>query len=161
MDETTDIRTGSSSKIDQLLHLLRLTPENEKSLVFSQFTTFLDKVRSYVAWIAHLLMTCPKKIADVLDKEGSDYLRCLLLGLSLMICLHRIPYLRFDGKMSAKRQQETLETFCVPLGQDAPEIANIQPTPIAPTSEGQQMGRSARSKRRGAASARDCRCHVD
>jgi SWI/SNF-related matrix-associated actin-dependent regulator of chromatin subfamily A3 len=46
MDEETDIRTGSSSKIHQLLHLLRLTPENEKSLVFSQFTTFLDKVRS-------------------------------------------------------------------------------------------------------------------
>ena len=61
MDEATDIRTGSSSKIDQLLHLLRLTPENEKSLVFSQFTTFLDKVRSYIAWIAHVLTTCPKK----------------------------------------------------------------------------------------------------
>jgi SWI/SNF-related matrix-associated actin-dependent regulator of chromatin subfamily A3 len=36
--------TGSSAKIDQLMHLLRLTPGNEKSLVFSQFTTFLDKV---------------------------------------------------------------------------------------------------------------------
>lgn len=70
MDEATDIRTGSSSKIDQLLHLLRLTPENEKSLVFSQFTTFLDKVRSYIAWIAHVLITYPKKIADVLEKEG-------------------------------------------------------------------------------------------
>ncbi len=46
MDEATDIRIGSSSKIDQLLHFLRLTPGNEKSLVFSQFTTFLDKVRS-------------------------------------------------------------------------------------------------------------------
>jgi SWI/SNF-related matrix-associated actin-dependent regulator of chromatin subfamily A3 len=44
LDEATDMRTGSSAKIDQLLHLLRLTPENEKSLVFSQFTTFLDKV---------------------------------------------------------------------------------------------------------------------
>lgn len=43
-DEATDLRTGSSAKIDQLLHLLRLTPENEKSLIFSQFTTFLDKV---------------------------------------------------------------------------------------------------------------------
>ncbi|KAI0298566.1 SNF2 family N-terminal domain-containing protein [Russula brevipes] len=68
------------------LHLLRLTPENEKSLVFSQFTTFLDK------------------IADVLDKEG-------------------IPYVRFDGKMSAKRRQETLETFCVPIEHNAQEIA--------------------------------------
>jgi SWI/SNF-related matrix-associated actin-dependent regulator of chromatin subfamily A3 len=44
LDEATDLRTGSSAKIDQLLHLLRLTPGNEKSLVFSQFTTFLDKV---------------------------------------------------------------------------------------------------------------------
>jgi hypothetical protein len=43
-DENTDLREGSSAKIDQLMHLLRLTPEDEKSLVFSQFTTFLDKV---------------------------------------------------------------------------------------------------------------------
>jgi SWI/SNF-related matrix-associated actin-dependent regulator of chromatin subfamily A3 len=51
MGEATDLRTGSSSKIDQLMHLVRLTPEDEKSLVFSQFTTFLDKVSS-LAWIA-------------------------------------------------------------------------------------------------------------
>jgi SWI/SNF-related matrix-associated actin-dependent regulator of chromatin subfamily A3 len=152
MDEATDIRTGSSSKIDQLLQFLRLTPENEKSLVFSQFTTFLDKVRSYIAWIAHVLTTFQKKIADVLDKEGSDYLRCLRLFLSLMICLYRIPYVRFDGKLSAKRRQETLETFCVPL-QDAPEIANVQSTPIASTSEGQRLRRSVRSTRRGASTA--------
>jgi SWI/SNF-related matrix-associated actin-dependent regulator of chromatin subfamily A3 len=44
LDEATDLRSGSSSKIDQLLHLLHLTPVNEKSLVFSQFTTFLDEV---------------------------------------------------------------------------------------------------------------------
>ncbi len=70
-----------------------------------------------------------------------------------MRCLHRIPYVRFDGKLSAKRRQETLETFCVPLGQDAPEIANVQSTSIATTSEGQQLRRSVRSTRRGAASA--------
>lgn len=34
----------SSAKIDQLVHLLQLTPSNEKSLVFSQFTSFLEKV---------------------------------------------------------------------------------------------------------------------
>ena len=39
-----ELRTGSSAKIDQLLHLLQLTPSDEKSLVFSQFTSFLDKV---------------------------------------------------------------------------------------------------------------------
>lgn len=49
IDDETDfsaLRTGSSAKIDQLIHLLKLTPPTEKSLVFSQFTTFLDKVRS-------------------------------------------------------------------------------------------------------------------
>lgn len=39
------LRSGSSAKIDQLVHLLTLTPATEKSLVFSQFTGFLDKVR--------------------------------------------------------------------------------------------------------------------
>jgi len=46
LDEAANpLRSGSSAKIDQLSHLLRLTPEKEKSLVFSQFTSFLDKVR--------------------------------------------------------------------------------------------------------------------
>lgn len=36
--------TGSSAKIDQLIHLLKLIPNDSKSLVFSQFTSFLDKV---------------------------------------------------------------------------------------------------------------------
>ena len=44
-DEPKGIRAGSSAKIDQLVHLLQLTPGGEKSLVFSQFTSFLDKVR--------------------------------------------------------------------------------------------------------------------
>ena len=43
-DTPQGIRAGSSAKIDQLVHFLKLTPETEKSLVFSQFTTFLDKV---------------------------------------------------------------------------------------------------------------------
>lgn len=46
LDEAADtLRSGSSAKIDQVVHLLKLTPGDEKSLVFSQFTTFLDKVR--------------------------------------------------------------------------------------------------------------------
>ncbi|KAF8200953.1 SNF2 family N-terminal domain-containing protein [Pholiota molesta] len=73
-DESEGIRGGSSAKIDQLVHLLKLTPGSEKSLVFSQFTTFLDK------------------IAESLDREG-------------------IPYVRFDGKMSAKRRQEAMLVF--------------------------------------------------
>lgn len=43
-DDALELRTGSSAKIDQLVHLLKLTPSTEKSLVFSQFTGFLDKV---------------------------------------------------------------------------------------------------------------------
>ncbi|KAL9711973.1 hypothetical protein Ac2012v2_005047 [Leucoagaricus gongylophorus] len=43
-EEATGIRAGSSAKIDQLVHLLQLTPTSEKSLVFSQFTSFLDKI---------------------------------------------------------------------------------------------------------------------
>ena len=40
----SDLQKRSSAKIDQLIHLLKLLPSNEKSLVFSQFTSFLDKV---------------------------------------------------------------------------------------------------------------------
>jgi len=43
-EEADGIHVGSSAKIDQLVHLLQLTPTSEKSLVFSQFTSFLDKV---------------------------------------------------------------------------------------------------------------------
>lgn len=43
-ENQTGIRAGSSAKINQLIYLLKLTPGNEKSLVFSQFTGFLDKV---------------------------------------------------------------------------------------------------------------------
>lgn len=42
--ESNTPRAGSSAKIDQLVHLLQLTPGEEKSLVFSQFTSFLNKV---------------------------------------------------------------------------------------------------------------------
>ena len=44
-DDDDEFRNGSSAKIDQLVYLLRSLPTNEKSLVFSQFTSFLDKVR--------------------------------------------------------------------------------------------------------------------
>ncbi|RDB25140.1 DNA repair protein rad5 [Hypsizygus marmoreus] len=76
--DASGIRAGSSAKIDQLVHLLRLSPSTEKSLVFSQFTSFLDK------------------IAETLEAEG-------------------IPYVRFDGQMSAKRRQETIARFSIPL----------------------------------------------
>lgn len=44
--DQSNLSQRSSAKIDQLVHLLKLLPCNEKSLVFSQFTSFLDKVPS-------------------------------------------------------------------------------------------------------------------
>ncbi|KAF6760296.1 P-loop containing nucleoside triphosphate hydrolase protein [Ephemerocybe angulata] len=73
-EPTPETCDGSSAKIDQLIQLLRLIPAGEKSLVFSQFTSFLDKV------------------VEALEKEG-------------------IPFVRFDGKMSARRRQEAIERF--------------------------------------------------
>ncbi|KAJ3989960.1 SNF2 family N-terminal domain-containing protein [Lentinula detonsa] len=64
------LRNAPSAKIEQLVQLLKLTPSGEKSLVFSQFTSFLDKV---------------------------------------------IPYVRFDGQMSAKRRADAITRFSVPL----------------------------------------------
>ncbi|KAG2342905.1 hypothetical protein BDR05DRAFT_963717 [Suillus weaverae] len=79
-NETHDntLRTGSSAKIDQLIHLLQLIPSDQKSLVFSQFTSFLDK------------------IGEAFEEHG-------------------IPYVRFDGQLSAKRRKEVLEQFSIPL----------------------------------------------
>ncbi|KAJ7076375.1 SNF2 family N-terminal domain-containing protein [Mycena belliarum] len=73
--------SGSSAKIDQLIQMLQLLPFDEKSLVFSQFTSFLDK------------------IAEAMDERG-------------------IAYVRFDGRMSSKRRQETIAQFSVPVEED-------------------------------------------
>ncbi|KAG7446219.1 uncharacterized protein BT62DRAFT_103756 [Guyanagaster necrorhizus] len=77
-DEEETLQAGPSAKIEQLIHLLALMPHSEKSLVFSQFTSFLDKV------------------AEALDKKS-------------------IAYERFDGRMSAKKRQEVLARFSVPV----------------------------------------------
>ncbi|KAL1741859.1 SNF2 family N-terminal domain-containing protein [Schizophyllum fasciatum] len=52
-EDRTGIRAGSSAKTDQLVKLLQLTPPTDKSLVFSQFTSFLDKV-SACEWISYV-----------------------------------------------------------------------------------------------------------
>lgn len=83
--------TGSSAKIEQLVHLLSLTPKTEKSLVFSQFTAFLDKIE------------------DALDEAD-------------------IIYCRFDGQMSARQRQETLDAFSEPLCEDH-EVEVVSPSP--------------------------------
>ncbi|TFK73969.1 hypothetical protein BDN72DRAFT_789912 [Pluteus cervinus] len=73
-----EMNAGSSAKIDQLIYLLKLTPSTEKSLVFSQFTSFLDKIEGS------------------LEEAG-------------------IAFLRFDGRMSAKKRQEVIAKFSVPI----------------------------------------------
>lgn len=82
-------------------------------------------------------------------KKGQNIFVARLFITNLTIYPCRIPYARFDGKMSAKRRQETLETFCVPIGHDTPEAANVHSIPMPETR------RSARSLRRGVASAED------
>lgn len=90
-NETHDstLRTGSSAKIDQLIHLLQLIPSDQKCLVFSQFTSFLDK------------------IGEAFEEHG-------------------IPYVRFDGQLSAKRRKEVLEQFSIPLEDEEDLAADIE-----------------------------------
>ncbi|CDO69292.1 hypothetical protein BN946_scf184976.g11 [Trametes cinnabarina] len=114
-DQEDDLRTGSSAKIDQLITLLRLTPESDKSLVFSQFTSFLDK------------------IAEALDKAG-------------------IPYVRFDGKMSARRRQEVIAQFSVPVAPDdsaiPPPLSQATQPPSSQLSEPVLSQRTTRTRTR-------------
>ncbi|KAL1942554.1 hypothetical protein VTO73DRAFT_6156 [Trametes versicolor] len=114
-EEDSDLRNGSSAKIDQLVTLLRLTPETDKSLVFSQFTGFLDK------------------IAETLEKEG-------------------IPYVRFDGKMSARRRQETIARFSVPIKAGevttAPPLSQVAQLSSSQPSEPVPSQRSTRRRTR-------------
>ncbi|KAI9067101.1 hypothetical protein FKP32DRAFT_1588914 [Trametes sanguinea] len=114
-DQEDDLRDGSSAKIEQLITLLRLTPETDKSLVFSQFTSFLDK------------------IAEALDKAG-------------------IPYVRFDGKMSARRRQEVLARFSVPVNPDdsagPPPLSQATQPPSSQPTEPVLSQRSARTRSR-------------
>ncbi|KAG0704509.1 SNF2 family N-terminal domain-containing protein [Suillus ampliporus] len=95
-NETRDstLRSGSSAKIDQLIHLLQLIPSDQKSVVFSQFTSFMDK------------------IAEAFEEHG-------------------IPYVRFDGQLSARRRQEALEQFSIPLEADN-DLAVDAETPLPP-----------------------------
>ncbi|KAF8318099.1 hypothetical protein DL93DRAFT_2054681, partial [Clavulina sp. PMI_390] len=83
-DAEDNLRNGSSAKIDALIRYLQLTRDDEKSVVFSQFTSFLDK------------------IAEQLEKAG-------------------IPFVRFDGSMSAHRRQAVIDRFNIPLAGSLPD----------------------------------------
>jgi len=43
-DSTEGATEAPPAKIEQLIHLLKLQPKDDKSLVFSQFTSYLRKV---------------------------------------------------------------------------------------------------------------------
>ena len=62
----------------------------------------------------------------------------------------RIPYVRFDGTMSARRRQETLEAFNVPVEHTTGEMVDICSSPAASTSGVQPSRRVRSSHRRGA-----------
>jgi SWI/SNF-related matrix-associated actin-dependent regulator of chromatin subfamily A3 len=72
-EEEEEVMDGKSDKITQLVHLLQLIPVNDKSLVFSQFTGFLDKVskinlRSMVS--SFHLTRCGTQIEEELNAAG-------------------------------------------------------------------------------------------
>ncbi|KIP02391.1 hypothetical protein PHLGIDRAFT_297330 [Phlebiopsis gigantea 11061_1 CR5-6] len=116
-EDLVGIRAGSSAKIEQLIHLLKLTPNTEKSLVFSQFTSFMDK------------------IAESLEAAG-------------------ISYVRFDGSMSAKRRQETIAQFSVPLEDDeSPAVMFTQAPPARAAPSAPAQPRSTRSRRKSTQTA--------
>ncbi|KAG6819869.1 hypothetical protein H0H93_007803 [Arthromyces matolae] len=102
--DANGIRGGSSAKIDQLIYLLQLTPSTEKSLVFSQFTSFLDKCTS------RLPKNWMPKGTSLVFYGHSSFLKGNII--------YSIPYLQFNGQMSAKRRQETIAKFSVPITND-------------------------------------------
>ncbi|EJD03150.1 uncharacterized protein FOMMEDRAFT_108290 [Fomitiporia mediterranea MF3/22] len=81
--ENNALRSESSAKIEQLVHLLQLTPSNEKSLVFSQFTSFLDKIEvalneagiSFVRFDGKMSAKSRQEVLEVFTvpiREGQD-----------------------------------------------------------------------------------------
>ena len=111
-EDIDDMRAGSSAKIDELIHLLQLTPDTEKSLVFSQFTSFLDKVRSRMGTYYFALLT---QKSDRRSPGESRVCGGYERSPRLRSPIYSIPYIRFDGKMSARRRQEAIARFSVPL----------------------------------------------
>jgi SWI/SNF-related matrix-associated actin-dependent regulator of chromatin subfamily A3 len=77
-EEEDDKDSSPSAKVEQLIRLLQLAPTDEKSLVFSQFTSFLDKIE------------------EALNEAD-------------------IPFVRFDGQMSAKRREAAIKRFSIPV----------------------------------------------
>lgn len=97
-DEAVEARLTPtpSSKIQHLISLLQLIPSTEKSLVFSQFTSFLDQIAIQLKLAGWVKRSCdPALRPDPVPP--------------------RIPYVRFDGSMPQKQRAEVLKKFAVPL----------------------------------------------
>lgn len=109
-EEEEERPESRSAKVEQLIKLLQLTPGGDKSLVFSQFTSFLYK------------------IGDALTEAG-------------------IPYVHFDGKMSAKRRADVIKRFSVPVAPTVVSSTTEEDTPVA-TNVG--VGGRRRSARKSA-----------
>ena len=69
----------------------------------------------------------------------------VLLDIVTFLSLLRIPYVRFDGKMSAKRRQEAIARFSVPIEAHSAMPSFSQSNSQAPAST--QRARRARSSR--------------
>ena len=69
----------------------------------------------------------------------------------LIDCTFSIPYVRFDGKMSAKRRQETIAQFSVPVQENSitstPEVAQVTPTASQETASETTSSRSRRTRK--------------
>jgi SNF2 family DNA or RNA helicase len=96
---------GSSAKIEELVQLLNHIPADEKSLVFSQFTSFLDK------------------IAVALESE-----RCVVIyhDLDVLLTPPRIPFICFTGAISEKQRREVVNKFSIPI-EPVPQLSNQNP----------------------------------
>ena len=169
--EPQGIRAGSSAKIDQLVHLLKLTPSTEKSLVFSQFTSFLDKVTFDFGIFIARLMTY--RLRKHWMRRGRSYL--LLSNFLDSILFNSIPFVRFDGQMSAKRRRDAINKFSVPLEQQQsiPQTRNacdddsygdsmITDDDDEFIDEDDQRAFDKKSKRKGKGKAKDSKsCSID
>lgn len=58
---------------------------------------------------------------EALEEHGSGF--CVLfIGNLPDYFFHSIPYVRFDGQMSAKRRQEAIARFSVPIAEEEPAL---------------------------------------
>lgn len=116
--DSAAVHKGSSSKIDQLVHLLRIIPGTEKSLVFSQFTSFLDKVKAFHLSVFKYGLTI------ITDWRSARRRRVCDSGQHMphLTYAFSISYMRFDGQMSAKRRQETIAQFMAPGDGHNPKV---------------------------------------